>query len=210
MTPLRDRCLVKICGLTRVEPAIACVDAGADAIGVNLWSGSARRCAPDEARRIVEAIGDRARVVAVVVDEPLDALLRLREELGLEWIQLHGDEPAPVLEALLPSAMKALRVRGAIDRDVALAVPGDELLIDAHVEGLRGGSGVTADWSVAAAIARERRVWLAGGLTPENVEDAIRWVRPCGVDVASGVERAPGDKDLARVRAFIDAVRRVA
>jgi phosphoribosylanthranilate isomerase len=127
----------------------------------------------------------------------------------LDCLQLHGDEPHDTLAALLPHAYKATRIADAADVERARAYPGEHLLVDAKVDGLLGGSGTTFDWSLVKALANERRLTLAGGLTADNVERAVRELRPYCVDVASGVERAgePGAKDLAKVRAFIEAAR---
>ncbi|HEY8430448.1 MAG TPA: phosphoribosylanthranilate isomerase [Sandaracinaceae bacterium] len=201
---------VKICGVTSVEDALACADAGADAIGVNFWPGSKRRCELDVAERIARAVGDRVRVVAVFVDAPLEEIARVREATGIAWVQLHGREPASMIEALSPCAYKAVRPTSELDVREALALPGDELLVDASVPGVPGGTGRTCDWSLAARLSRARRVWLAGGLRAENVADAVRAVRPYGVDVASGVERSAGVKDHALVRAFVRAARGIA
>lgn len=200
-------CLVKICGVTTLEDALACVEAGADALGLNFWPKSKRRCSLDAASRIVAELGARARVVAVFVDAPLLEIERVRARTGIAWAQLHGSEPRSLLEQLLPHAYKAVH---PVDEDglrEALAIPGDELLVDASVPGAPGGTGRTCDWSLAARLARERKVWLAGGLHPGNVADAVREVGPYGVDVASGVERSPGVKDHALVRAFVRAAR---
>lgn len=198
---------VKVCGLTRVENALACVEAGADALGLNFWAGSKRRCELDEARRIVEAIGSRARVVGVFVDAERSEIEAVRAHTGLSWVQLHGREPRALLEGLLPRAYKATHLTDLAGVEEALGLPGDELMVDASLPGLPGGTGQTCDWDLAARLARARPVWLAGGLRPDNVGEAVRAVRPHGVDVASGVERAPGDKDPARVRALVRAVR---
>ncbi|HJL16211.1 MAG TPA: phosphoribosylanthranilate isomerase [Sandaracinaceae bacterium LLY-WYZ-13_1] len=201
---------VKVCGITSVDDALACVDAGADALGLNFWPRSVRRCAEGEARRIVEAVGERARLVAVVVDAPEPAVARLREAVGIRWIQLHGDEPPEALARWLPEAYKAVRPASAADVDAARAWGGEELLVDARVPGAPGGTGVVADWDLARSLARERRVWLAGGLHPDNVAEAVRRVDPYGVDVASGVESAPGVKDRAAVRRFVERARAAA
>jgi phosphoribosylanthranilate isomerase len=198
---------IKICGVTRLEDARVCVEAGADAIGLNFWPQSKRRCGTAQAARIVADLGDRARVVGVFVDASLEEIQTIRRETGVRWAQLHGDEPSELLEALGPDAYKALRPTGAHDLDDALSWPGDELLLDACVAGMPGGTGQRADWTLAAKIARARKVWLAGGLTPDNVAEAIASVAPFGVDVASGVESAPGLKDEVLVRRFVVAAR---
>ncbi len=198
---------VKICGVTRVDDALLCVEAGADAIGLNFWPKSKRRCAMDEAARIVSAVGERVRVVGVFVDASVEEISLVRQRTGVRWAQLHGDEPPAVLDMLLPEALKAVRPRESADVRSALAYGGSELLVDAAVAGVPGGSGQRCDWTLAASLARSRRVWLAGGLRPDDVASAISAVRPFGVDVASGVERAPGVKDAAKVRAFVAAAR---
>lgn len=195
--PTKPRVQVKVCGLTRVDQALACVDAGASAIGVNFWPRSKRRCGDEEAARLVEAVGARARVVAVVVDAAPARIEAIRA-LGIRWIQLHGEESPEELARWLPEAFKAVHREADATR-----FGGEELLVDARVGDLPGGTGVTCDWDAAARLARTRRLWLAGGLTADNVGEAVRRVRPFGVDVASGVERAPGDKDLALVARFV-------
>lgn len=195
--PRKPRARVKICGLTRVDQAVACVDAGADAIGVNFWPRSKRRCEDDVASRIAEAVGARARVVAVVVDAAPARIEAIRG-LGIRWIQLHGGESPEDVARWLPEAFKAVHLEADAAR-----FGGDELLVDARVGDLPGGTGVTCDWDAAARLATTRRLWLAGGLNADNVAEAVRRVRPFGVDVASGVERAPGDKDLELVARFV-------
>ncbi len=207
---VRDPVRIKICGVTTVDDALACVEAGADAIGLNFWPESKRRCARGEAACIVRAVGDRVRVVGVFVDESEREIERVRAETGVLWAQLHGDEPPELLTALLPCALKAVRPRDAAEARGALRFGGEELLVDAAVAGMPGGTGQRCDWTLAADLARERKVWLAGGLRPGDVGEAIRAVRPFGVDVASGVERAPGEKDHDLVRAFVAAVRAAA
>ncbi len=197
---------IKICGVTSADQAVACVEAGADAIGVNFVASSARRIDEDVARGIVRAVQAQALVVGVVADRTVDAMRALRERTGIGCLQLHGDEPSSDVIALLPHAYKAVRV--AADEDVSLAdaTPGEYVMVDAKVSGALGGTGRAFDWGLVVGLAKRRRLVLAGGLTPENVATAIRQVRPWCVDVASGVETSPGTKDMARVRAFVEAV----
>lgn len=195
---------VKICGITSVADALTCVEAGADALGLNFWSGSVRRVAESEAQAIAAAVRSRALLVGVFVDAPEPEIVRLRDSLGLGCVQLHGDEPPALLTRLLPHAYKALRVRGADIQDELARYPGEYVLLDAYVKGMPGGTGATFDWSLARDVARSRKLTLAGGLTPDNVADAVRAVRPFCVDVASGVESAPGVKDRALVQAFVE------
>jgi phosphoribosylanthranilate isomerase len=120
---------------------------------------------------------------------------------------LHGDEPPELVGALLPRAYKAIGVKDGSVVELARRYPGERLLLDASVPGMPGGTGRTFDWSIAAEVAKERKLTLAGGLTPENVAEAVRTVRPFRVDVASGVESTPGRKDPAKIAAFVEAAK---
>jgi phosphoribosylanthranilate isomerase len=194
---------VKICGVTTPEDALLCIEAGADAIGLNFWPGSPRCIDVANAGSIVAVCRDRAQMVGVFVDFSLDRIRRILRATGLEWAQLHGNEPPELVAKLLPEAYKAIGVEDRASIEVARRYPGEHLLLDASVPGMRGGTGRTFDWEVAAAVAKERKLTLAGGLTPDNVAEAIRAVKPFRVDVASGVESSPGRKDPALVRRFI-------
>jgi phosphoribosylanthranilate isomerase len=198
---------VKICGVRTVEDARFCVEAGADAIGVNFVSSSPRRVDIDEARAIVGAVGNETLVVGVVAGMDLAAMRALRDATGVGCLQLHGGEPAGALEALLPHAYASVAVATEDDVARAEAMPGDYVMVDAKVHGALGGTGKTFDWSLVVGLAKRRRVVLAGGLVPGNVAGAIEQVRPWCVDTASGVEQRPGVKDRAKVAAFIAAAR---
>ncbi|MFZ1863690.1 MAG: phosphoribosylanthranilate isomerase [Polyangiales bacterium] len=204
---LRDMVEVKICGLTTVEDAVQCVEAGADAIGLNFWSGSPRCVEVATARVIAQAVGDRAETVGVFVDFTLEQIREILEQTGIRWAQLHGSEPPQLVAALLPYAYKALGVQDRSVVELSRAYPGEHLLLDASVPGLPGGTGRTFDWDIAAEVAKERKLTLAGGLRPQNVAQAVRTVQPHRVDVASGVEKSPGRKDLSLVHAFIAAAK---
>jgi phosphoribosylanthranilate isomerase len=198
---------VKICGLTTVDDAVRCIEAGADAIGLNFWPGSARCVDVSRAGQIVEASRDRAAMVGIFVDFALDQVREILRETGIRWAQLHGEEPPELLAALLPNAYKAIGVKDGSAIELARTYPGEHLLLDASVPGMSGGTGRTFDWEIAAAVAKERKLTLAGGLTTDNVAEAVRTVRPFRVDVASGVEYAPGRKDPALVRRFVAAAK---
>ncbi len=198
---------VKICGITTLEQAWACVELGVDAIGVNLVDSSPRRIDEPLARAIAHEVGDRVLVVAVVANRSVAAMRELRAATGVGCLQLHGDERPADVEALLPHAYKAVRVGGPADVAAADAMPGEYVMVDARVEGALGGTGRTVDWALVAPIAKRRKLVLAGGLTPENVREAVSAVRPWCVDVASGVESAPGLKDVGKVAAFVRAAR---
>jgi len=197
---------VKVCGVTTVEQAVACVDLGVDALGVNFVASSPRRVDERLARAVVDAVGERTLVVAVVAGMTVDAMRALVQRTGVGCLQLHGDESAAEVAALLPHAYKAVRVASPADVAVAEGMPGDYVMVDAKVPGALGGTGLAFDWSLVVGLARRRKLVLAGGLTPENVRSAVELVHPWCVDVASGVESAPGVKDLGRVRAFVEAV----
>ncbi len=202
--------LVKICGVTSAADAHLAASCGADAIGVNFVPSSKRRVTEDVARQIVREVGQRVTVVGVVADLPLDEMRDLRDRVGLHELQLHGSEPADALAGLLPRAYKAVRIGSAEDAKAAAHWAGDMLLVDAKVDGELGGTGATFDWGLVRGLCSARRVILAGGLTPENVAQAIDVAAPYGVDVASGVELT-GDarrKDEQKVRAFFASARR--
>lgn len=197
---------VKICGITRPEDARAAAASGATVIGMVFWPGSPRAVDGETARRIVAALPAGVPAIGVFVNQPVEEINAAIEAAGLFGVQLHGDEPVEMIARIRRPVVRAL----SLD-DVAMidAVPPEvTVLLDAADPVKRGGTGQTIDWAAARAIARRRPIVLAGGLTPENVEEAIGAVRPYAVDVSSGVETSPGIKDRARMAAFIDAVRR--
>ena len=208
---------VKICGLTNLADARAAVQAGADLLGFNFYRPSPRYIVPAVAAQVIAGLradsgGRTFRCVGVLVNMRLSETLALRETCGLDLLQLHGDETVEYCQALAPFAFKALRPRSAAEAEDGVArfgplarVDAPRFLIDASHPQLYGGAGATGDWSLGRSIAERFPILLAGGLTPDNVRDAIRAVRPWGVDVASGVERAPGVKDEGKVREFVRA-----
>ena len=208
---------VKICGLTNLEDARTALDAGADLLGFNFYRPSPRYVEPSAAAQIIEALranaGTRAFLsVGVLVNMPLTEARALRDACGLDLLQLHGDESVEYAQALGTLAFKALRPRSATEAEDGVAryreAGGErapQFLIDASHPQLYGGTGATGDWGIGRAIAQRYPILLAGGLTPDNVGEAIRAVGPWGVDVASGVERAPGVKDAEKVNAFVRA-----
>jgi phosphoribosylanthranilate isomerase len=201
---------VKVCGITHIDDAWSAIQAGADVLGFNFVPGSKRRVDVQLARSIIEQIRGQALAVAVVADLPTREALELLSTLGADRLQLHGDESQDQLRALSPSAFKALRVGAAEDVPLVLSFPGHPVLVDAKVEGQLGGTGRVVDWTLVAPVARQRPLILAGGLTPDNVEQAVRIVQPWGVDTASGVDAStdPRRKDPSRLRRFVAAARR--
>jgi len=198
---------IKICGVTSVQDAEHVVRSGANAIGLNFIHGSKRRLTFEQARPIIDALRGRIELVAVVANPTDSEVSELREGLGIEWLQLHGDEPAARVSRLLPSAFKAVAIEDAGDARKAASFPGERLLVDTKVSGASGGTGKVFDWQLVTDLAKSRQLILAGGLTPQNVAASVRVLAPYGVDVASGVEFVPGVKDPELVTAFVLAVR---
>jgi phosphoribosylanthranilate isomerase len=201
---------VKICGITRGEDAELAVSLGAWAIGFILWPESKRYADPAVAGGISHALQRRVERVGVFVNQPLDDIAGMVDTLGLSYVQLHGDEGPSFCSAVSQrtgaKVIKAMRIAHASDLRELDRFHTDLHLLDTAVEGMRGGSGQSWDWSLAAQRRSKIPFLLSGGLTPENVADGIAAVHPWGVDVASGVESNPGIKDEEKLRAFFDAI----
>jgi len=202
---------VKICGIKTLKDALAAIDAGADYLGFNFYPKSARfvekgTCA--EITSVLRREHPQIKLVGVFVNSPVDEVKAVLETCHLDLVQLHGDETPEMFAQLAPHVFKAFR---GIPESVAGFERNEApiMLIDAAVKGVYGGSGVTADWSAAAELAKRYPLLLAGGLTPENVGAAIGQVKAWGVDTASGVESAPGEKDAAKMSAFVKEVKRI-
>ncbi len=201
--------LIKICGVTTPEDAAMVARAGADAIGVNFWPGS-KRFAGEAAKEVLAAVPAGILKFGVFVNAPASEVLDTVGRFGLDRVQLHGDERSEDFRDLPPELLvRAIRVRDAGSLAEADTWNAHLLLYDAFVRGY-GGGGATAPWAELATASGSRPFLLAGGLDPDNVRRAIAATRPAGVDVASGVEFAPGRKDPARVRAFVFAARAAA
>jgi phosphoribosylanthranilate isomerase len=197
--------LVKICGITTIEDAQASVDAGADALGFVFWPQSPRFIDPYRARAIVRTLPSLVTAVGVFVNQPPEYVAGVASLVRLGAVQLHGDESVADAESIGCPVIKALTLAAASQPDVLRSWPTRmTVLLDVHDPERRGGTGRTIDWNAAARIAGHRRVLLAGGLTPDNVAEAVGTVRPFGIDVSSGVERAPGVKDHNRVRQLFE------
>ena len=201
---------IKICGIKTVKDALAAMEAGADLIGFNFYPKSPRYIDVGICRDIMSVMRKHGHVtyVGVFVNASVEEVYATIETCGLGLAQLHGDETPEMLSALNGKAFKAFR---GIPSDITGYERNDApaLLVDAAVKGVYGGSGVTADWSAAAELAKKYPLLLAGGLTPDNVADAVRQVQPWGVDVASGVESEPGEKDAAKMIQFVKEVKRM-
>jgi len=196
---------VKICGITRLGDAQLCVEAGVDALGFNFWPGSKRHIQVERAREIAAALPSGVLRVGVFVQASPEAVRETVKRVGLAAVQLHGDEDPALYSGVGVALWQVLRVA---DRMPGAPSPAaSAVLLDAKVAGF-GGAGMRFDWKLARAAADwALPVWIAGGLDPHNVGEALRLSGASGVDVASGVESAPGLKDPARVRAFVAAVR---
>ncbi len=198
---------IKVCGVTSVEQAEMVAAAGVDAIGINLWSRSPRFVEDDLALAMTHAVESVCEVVWVIVNFSEERILSLLRTYKPDRLQLHGDESAEFVRQFQPYAYRAVGLATDTDATLALTMPGEFVLIDAKDGTRRGGTGSLAPLSLAARVCSARRAVLAGGLTPDNVERAIRQTRPFGVDVASGVEFAPGLKDPEKVRDFVATAR---
>jgi len=202
---------VKMCGITNAEDALAAVAAGADALGFIFYEKSPRYVVPAVAAAIIAELPPLVTPVGVFVNEGLATVRSIMDTCGLALAQLHGDENASYCRELSRPTMKGMRLK---DRGSLLALAEYRgrgavrgFVLDAFSEKAYGGTGQTTDWGLAADVANTTPILLAGGLTPDNVAEAIRTVHPYAVDVSSGVESAPGKKDHAKISAFIDAVR---
>jgi phosphoribosylanthranilate isomerase len=199
---------IKMCGFTDPGDACAAAAAGVDAIGLVFWPKSPRAVTVEQAVRIASALPPLVGVVGVFVDEPPDSVESIARAVGLTAVQLHGDEAPETWASAGRPVIKSVAVGEGFDPAALGAWPARVTpLLDAHDRARRGGTGCRVDVALAAAAARVRPVVLAGGLTPANVADAIRAIRPAAVDVSSGIERLPGRKDPALMDAFVRAVR---
>jgi len=199
---------VKICGITNLEDALLAAELGADALGFIFYSKSPRKVAPEAAREIIAQLPPFVASVGVFVDEAAAVVQELAARVGLDWIQLHGQESPEYCRNLSRRVIKGFRIQDAESlrpladyREAAQA-----LLLDTYKQGQVGGTGTAFDWRLAREAKPYGRIILAGGLTPENVAQAIAIAQPQAVDTASGTEAAPGRKDPAKLRAFFKAV----
>jgi phosphoribosylanthranilate isomerase len=203
---------VKICGITNWSDARGAVEAGADFLGFNFYRESSRYIAPAAARRIVQRLPEGVASVGVFVNEPEPEMLAIARRVGLDYVQLHGDETPEIVSRMGRSfrVIKAITVRDSFRvAQLANFMRASSILLDGFDARLRGGTGKSFNWKLAKSAGRKRQIFLAGGLTPENAAEAVSAARPFAIDVCSGVESRPGKKDAARMRALIAAVRPV-
>ena len=198
---------VKICGLTCADDALKALELGADFLGFVLYAKSPRGITVDRLEAIRGQLPADCRTVGVFVNAPPEAVRHAAERCRLAAVQIHGDEPPDGFQSMAVPVWRAVHLRNGECVPAPARWPAGRYVIDAAPPGLYGGSGETADWDRAAAVAKACRAMLAGGLTAANVSEAITRVHPAGVDVSSGVEASPGKKDYAKVAAFITAAR---
>ena len=208
---------IKICGITTLDDALAAVDAGADALGFNFYQRSPRYISPANAREITNQLPPSILKVGVFVNEELQSLLTIASDANLSAVQLHGDETPGYCSQLREKyVIKAFGAGNKFDWRAVDRYDVQAIMLDTKDDLLRGGTGRVFDWSIArranssTANSAKPKLFLAGGLSPENVAEAIATVKPYGVDACSSLECSPGKKDHARMRAFVNAVRNVA
>jgi phosphoribosylanthranilate isomerase len=199
---------VKICGITNLDDALVAIEAGADILGFNFYAKSPRFLSPEAAKVIIDKLPQHVTTVAVFVNESFDFIVETIANTGIDVIQLHGDESTSYVDALRKridrDVIKAFRVSDKFQVADTLDYSVHGIMLDAFSPSERGGTGEVFDWDIAKSVwTMVGQLWLAGGLTPANVGDAIREVRPYAVDVCSGVESAKGIKDPEKVRAFV-------
>jgi phosphoribosylanthranilate isomerase len=200
---------VKICGITNPEDALMAVEAGADALGFVFFRGSPRFISPEQAAAIIRRLPPFVQMVGLFVNEEPATVNTVADQCGLDLVQLHGEESPDYCAAVKRRVIKAFRVKEAFTLEDITNYRVAACLLDAWSPAAHGGTGTTFNWDIAARAAASHRIILAGGLTPDNVVEAIATVNPYAVDVSSGVESAPGKKDATLIRAFIGAAERI-
>lgn len=199
---------VKICGITKLDDALLATELGATTLGFVFWRKSPRVIDADLVAAISSQLPPHVSTVGVFVDQPVDEIREIAAAAKLSAVQLHGDEPLDYSRQLLQPVIKAVPVGERFVPESLDAIPTEiTVLLDAHDPIRRGGTGRTIDWTLARKAAARRPLFLSGGLTAENIQEAVTQVRPYGVDLSSGVESAPGVKDPDRLRAFFGALR---
>lgn len=205
---------VKICGITNRDDALEAIDAGADALGFNFYYRSPRYVAPSAAREIIEVLPEGIAKIGVFVNESIDEVIDISSIASLDAIQLHGDEPTAFVGELKErcglDVIKAFRVTEGFVSDATIDYDVEGVLLDGFATNARGGTGATFDWVIAKRVrSLVQQLWLAGGLSPENVRAAILEVNPYAVDACSSLESRPGIKDHEKLRDFIKEAKAV-
>tara|TARA_B100000579_G_C22605581_1_gene744754 strand:- start:85 stop:723 length:639 start_codon:yes stop_codon:yes gene_type:complete len=201
--------IIKICGLTSLEQALKCSELGADWLGLNCWRRSSRFISKEKVTQIVAGLPKSVTTVGVFVNEPIHSLEEIMLETGMDIAQLHGDESPESCKKIAIPWFKAFRVSPEFELKSINDYGCKTFLLDSYSKTHYGGSGQKVDFKVASAASGSGKLILAGGLDPNNVTAAVKIVRPWGVDVCSGVEKEPGNKDLFKVKKFINNVRNI-
>ena len=197
---------IKICGVTKPKQALSCVEMGADLIGLNCWNGSSRYIIPEIIGEIVLELPESAKTVGIFVNESPDSINGIMKQTGMDWVQLHGDEPLETCEKLEFTWFKAFRLSAKFKMSLIKHYKQETFLVDAYSKYHFGGSGQKINIDLARKASGLGKMILAGGLTPDNIEEAIEKVKPWAVDVCSGVESKPGIKDMRLVEKFINKI----
>ncbi len=200
---------VKVCGMTRVEDALKAVELGADAVGFIFYKKSPRAVTLGKARTIIKELPPFVNRVGVFVNESAERINEIKEKLGLDLVQLHGDESPAFSKKIKSRVLKAIRISDSSSLKELSKFSVDGFLLDTFHPGIYGGTGKVFDWKLAKRAGKFGRIIVAGGLNQDNVAEAISKARPYGVDVCSGVEKIPGIKDFKKLRAFLGAVQSV-
>lgn len=198
---------IKICGITSLEDALVAIDAGADALGFVFFSQSPRHIFPEQAAAIIRHLPPLVQTIGLFVDESLETVNATADQCGLDLIQLHGNESPGYCDNVRRRVIKAFRVKNITSLEPIRDYRVSACLLDTWTPAAHGGTGRAFNWEFAACAAQTGRIILAGGLNPDNIAEAIRQVRPYGVDVSSGVESSPGKKDVSLIQAFISAAK---
>lgn len=198
---------IKICGITNIEDALLSVDLGANALGFVFYKGSKRYIEPDNAKSIISKLPPFVTTVGVFANQELDELKKIKEKAGFDAFQLHGDESPDFCMKLEGKIIKAIRVKDSIDPKEVESYPAQAILFDNYSAEAYGGTGETFGWEILKGFDTSKKIILSGGLTPENVAQAVKIVNPYAVDVSSGVEENPGRKNPNKLKRFIKAVR---
>ena len=205
-TDISRQIKIKICGLTKSDQALSCFEMGAEFIGLNCWRGSSRYIVPEIISEIVSELPESAKTVGVFVNESPESINNMMKKTGMDWVQLHGDETFETCEKLEFPWFKAFRLSANFKMSLIKQYEQETFLVDAYSKFHFGGSGEKIDIDIAIKASGLGKMILAGGLTPDNVEEAVEKVKPWAVDVCSGVESKPGIKDMQLVEKFISKI----
>ncbi|MCK5391408.1 MAG: phosphoribosylanthranilate isomerase [Deltaproteobacteria bacterium] len=198
---------IKICGITNMEDAMLACEWGADALGFIFYRKSKRYIAPEIARSVISSLPPFITTVGVFVNHSLEEIIAIKDKTAINMVQLHGDE-TPEFCSLVPlKVIKAIRVKDNLDVDKVAQYPVQAILFDTYSDAEYGGTGKSFNWEILQNISNLSNIILSGGLSPENVAQAISTVKPYAVDVSSGVEESPGKKDHMKLKKFIEAVK---